>query len=429
MTVTVKVIHSIPQWLGQTLTWLYNQVRFLPDEIESHVVCSKTANLDQFGVPNIHVLITASPTWLQYTQKALRLAGVRTYAQFLEQQAREIQADILHSHFGNIGWENMPVAKKLGLKHIVTFYGRDVNYLPQQDARWRERYADLFASVDRVLCEGTFMAAEIVKLGCPAEKVQVQHLGVDVEKVMVANYSTPPPSPLPTQPHPPAPSPQAERGRNVGVGGDIGRSPTAAKIEFRPREWRPGEPLRVLMAASFQEKKGFPYALEALARVKDEIPLEITLIGDAADSDDSRVEKVKILNVIEKYQLKVKMPGYVPYTRLMDEAYANHVFLSPSVTASTGDTEGGAPVALIDMTASGMMVVSTTHCDIPQIVKHGLLAGERDVEGLATHLRWLAANPGAWAGMLAAGRAHVEAEYNAAVQGGRLAGIYRDVVN
>ena len=382
---TIKVIHSIPQWLGQTLTWLYNQVRFLPPEIESHVVCSKTANLDQFRVPNIHVLIAREPKWLQYTQKALRLAKMRTYRQYLEKQAREIQADILHSHFGNIAWENMPVAKKLGLKHVVTFYGRDVNYLPQQDSRWRERYADLFASVDRVLCEGTFMASEIVKLGCPADKVQVQHLGVDVEK-----------------------------------------------IEFRPRVWNPGEPLRVLMAASFQEKKGFPYALEALARVRDEIPLEITLIGDAADSDDSRAEKQKILNIIEKNQPTVKMPGYVPYTRLMDEAYAHHVFLSPSVTASTGDTEGGAPVALIDMTASGMMVVSSTHCDIPQIVlngRTGLLAAERDVEGLANHLRWLVANPGAWAGMLAAGRAHVEAEYNAAVQGGRLGEVYRELVS
>jgi len=418
---TIKVIHSIPQWLGQTLTWLYSQVRFLPPEIESHVVCSKTANLDQFPVPNIHALIAASPKWLQYTQKALRLAKLRTYPQYLEQQGRTIRADLLHSHFGNIGWENMPVAKKLGLRHVVTFYGRDVNYLPQQDARWRERYADLFASVDRVLCEGTFMAAEIVKLGCPAGKVQVQHLGVDIEKIMpLTNSQTPHPQPL------------SHQGRGEQKDGIRSDSPTTSKIEFRPRVWQPGEPLRVLMAASFQEKKGFPYALEALALVKDEIPLEITLIGDASDSDDSRSEKQKILNVIEKNRLTVKMPGYVPYTRLMDEAYANHIFLSPSVTASTGDTEGGAPVALIDMTASGMMVVSTTHCDIPQIVLHGqtgLLAAERDVDGLANHLRWLVKNPDAWAGMLAAGRAHVEAEYNAAVQGKRLAGVYGELVS
>lgn len=420
---TIKVIHSIPQWLGQTMTWLYNQARFLPPEIESHVVCSRTANLDQFGVPNIHALIAASPTWLQYTQKALRFAGARTYTRYLEGQARDIGADLLHSHFGNIAWENIPVAKKLGLKHVVTFYGRDVNYLPQQDARWRERYAELFASVDCVLCEGTFMAAEIVKMGCPAEKARVHHLGVDIEKVMLNS------SPTTLTPNP-SPSGLGEKIRDIYQ--EAGRSPTTSKIEFRPRVWKPGEPLRVLMAASFHEKKGFPYALEALARVKDEIPLEITLIGDASNSDESRAEKAKILSVIEKNRLAVKMPGYVTYARLMDEAYAHHIFLSPSVTASTGDTEGGAPVALIDMTASGMMVVSSTHCDIPQIVldgQTGLLAAERDVEGLANHLRWLAANPGAWAGMLAAGRAHIEAEYNAEAQGERLAGVYREVVS
>ena len=62
------------------------------------------------------------------------------------------------------------------------------------------------------------------------------------------------------------------------------------------------------------------------------------------------------------------------------------VFLAPSVTASNGDTEGGAPVAIIEMAASGMPIVSTRHCDIPSVVLDGvtgLLAAERDSEGLA----------------------------------------------
>ncbi len=64
--------------------------------------------------------------------------------------------------------------------------------------------------------------------------------------------------------------------------------------------------------------------------------------------------------------------GYQPHSTLFAEAYRHHIFLSPSVTASTGDTEGGAPVSLIEMAATGMLIVSTTHCDIPEVIKHGV---------------------------------------------------------
>jgi colanic acid/amylovoran biosynthesis glycosyltransferase len=115
----------------------------------------------------------------------------------------------------------------------------------------------------------------------------------------------------------------------------------------------------------------------------------------------------------------------------MTEARRHHLFISPSVVASDGDTEGGAPVSLIEMSATGLMIVSTTHCDIPSVIidgKTGLLAAERDVDGLVERLRWIVANPSRWEEMRAAGRAHVEAEFDARRQGERLASVYRDVV-
>jgi colanic acid/amylovoran biosynthesis glycosyltransferase len=114
----------------------------------------------------------------------------------------------------------------------------------------------------------------------------------------------------------------------------------------------------------------------------------------------------------------------------MEEARRHHVFLSPSVTASDGDTEGGAPVSLIEMSASGMMVVSTVHGDIPGVIQHGRtgwLAPERDVEALVEHLMWIVAHPGEWRAMQTAGRAHMEAEFDARRQGERLAAIYREL--
>jgi len=382
----VRVIQSFPIWLPQTQTWLYNQVRFVPDQVQNHIVCEMTQNLDQFSVPNIHSLSEASP-WRSLWDKGLRDLKIRRHLGFLVEQAKRHKVQLLHSHFGNVGWENIGAARRVGMKHVVTFYGLDVNYLPKLDPCWYERYVALFEQVDRVLCEGPYMAQCIVDLGCPKSKVIVHHLGVSLDE-----------------------------------------------IAFNPRVWTPGEPLRVLLAASFREKKGIPYALEALGRLQHDVPLEITLIGDADEESRSQAEKRKILAVIHKHNLisKMRMPGYQPHAILLEESYKHHVFLSPSITACDGDTEGGAPVSIIEMMAIGMPVVSTKHCDIQEVVNNGvtgLLAEERDVNGLVRHIKWLVDHPEQWSIMAEAGRKHVETEFNARIQGEHLKGIYESALN
>ncbi|MCH7548769.1 MAG: glycosyltransferase, partial [Candidatus Krumholzibacteriota bacterium] len=203
-------------------------------------------------------------------------------------------------------------------------------------------------------------------------------------------------------------------------------------IPFEPRRWRRGDPLCVLLAGSFREKKGFPDALDALGRIQRDVALEITIIGDEHGEERTKREKKKILETIDRHGMGdlTRMTGYVPYAKVLEEARRNHVFLSPSVVASDGDTEGGAPVSLIEMSASGMMIVSTTHCDIPGVIidgRTGLLAAERDVDGLVNHLRWVIANPDRWLEMQTAGRKHIESEFDAAMQGRRLGGIYHDL--
>jgi colanic acid/amylovoran biosynthesis glycosyltransferase len=268
----------------------------------------------------------------------------------------------------------------------VTFYGLDVNYLPKSNPAWYDRYRRLFAAADRFLCEGSHMAQRLEQLGCPANKIDVHHLGVNVRK-----------------------------------------------ITFHPRVWQTG-PLRILMAATFKEKKGIIYGLEALGKLQSKFPLEITLIGDATAEPRSQLEKQKIMAAINRNHLvsRVHILGYQPYSRFMEEAYQHHIFLSPSVTAADGDTEGGAPVSLIDLSASGMPIVSTRHCDIPEVIqdeKSGLLADERDVDGLANALEWMAIHKDSWKPMAISGRQHIEAEYNAERQGIKLAAIYHHLVN
>jgi colanic acid/amylovoran biosynthesis glycosyltransferase len=378
------VVQSVQRWLPQTETWLYTQIVSLPPDIECHVACTRTEHVDQFPYPRIHALMDL-PRWRHVWDRAMRRLRLRNHLRFLHDVARRTHARVLHSHFGFVGWRDLGVSRGLGLAHVVTFYGVDVLFYPTMDPRWRGRYREMFAGVDRVLCEGPHMGESIVALGCPKEKMRVHHLGIDL-----------------------------------------------SLIPFRPRRWTRGEPLRVLMAGSFREKKGFPYALEALARLRKRVSLDVTVIGDEHGEPRTIREKQKIMEAIERGELSgcTRLLGYQPYRVVVEEALRHHVFISPSVTASDGDTEGGAPVSLIEMSASGMMIVSTTHCDIPGVILHGQtgwLAPERDVDALVAHLEWIIEHPERWADMQRAGRAHVEAEFDARRQGERLAAIYHEL--
>ena len=109
----------------------------------------------------------------------------------------------------------------------------------------------------------------------------------------------------------------------------------------------------------------------------------------------------------------------------------HHLFLQPSVTASHGDTEGGAPVSIIEMLATGMPVIATTHCDIPEVVGTAyshLLASERDAVHLAECIQMLLDKPDSWPDLIQKGREHIETEYHLPRQVDRLIARYDEII-
>ncbi len=382
---SLTVAHSFPVWLPQTQTWLYNQVRFLPDDVTSHILCKELQHQDQFHLSNIHSL---SGPANRFTRLSTRLFRHIDYHLFVRYKCHRLKPDILHSHFGPVGWKNhrvmqLPLSSRTRkTRQVVTFYGQDVDHLPKVNPAWKKRYQDMFQRVDLVLCEGSFMAAKVQALGCPAEKLRVHHLGVDLDT-----------------------------------------------IAFEPRMKSRDEPFRVLMAAAFRPKKGFLYGLKALEQVAEHVNLEVTLVGDAIDAPASVMEKRHILAFLEQSPLgkRVKRTGFMTARKLFETARSHHIYLAPSVTAEDGDSEGGAPVSLIEMAAGGMPVVSSNHCDIPEVIHHGhsgLLAEERDSDGIATCLKKLMSDPGSWGAMTRNARSFLEKEYNAVTQGEKLYHLY-----
>jgi colanic acid/amylovoran biosynthesis glycosyltransferase len=182
------------------------------------------------------------------------------------------------------------------------------------------------------------------------------------------------------------------------------------------------------MAASFREKKGLGYGLEAFARLAQRRrgQVQLTIIGDGPLKDELRelATRMKVMPFI-------RWLGYQPHEVFLREAAACHLYMAPSVVAADGDTEGGAPVSIIEAQATGLPVLATTHADIPEVTLPGVsafLVPERDVDALEERLEFLLDHPECWAEMGMAGRAHVHREFDSLSQGKRLEGLYRRIM-
>jgi colanic acid/amylovoran biosynthesis glycosyltransferase len=383
VTERLRVAHSVPFWLPGGGAWIYNQVAGALDQVEPYVVCDVPDNLDLFPVPHLDIASDRQLVFL--VDRVLRKASARRHRSLLADVISANAVRVLHSHFAQTGWQNARLARRRRIPHVVSCYGEDMTKVPARSRRWRSRYTEMFASIDMILCEGPYMAATVERLGCPPEKIRIHTLGIDL-----------------------------------------------TSISFRPRELRPEGAVRILTASAFREKKGLPYAVRALGLLAQRgVRFEATLVGDARPSDrPSEREKREIHGALEQFGIsdRVSLPGMIPHDRLLELAYEHDIFLSPSVTAADSDAEGGAPVSVIEMAASGMPIVSTTHCDIPSVLaepNRRLLVAERDTQALADALENLLALD--WGPLVTANRARIEERHDARTQALELVRLYREL--
>jgi|SRR3990167_3872823 len=76
----------------------------------------------------------------------------------------------------------IPIKRWLKLPLITTFYGFDVTQL-SREYTWNNAYQRLFKEVNLFLVEGNNMRVPLISSGCPHEKIMLQHIGVDTEKI------------------------------------------------------------------------------------------------------------------------------------------------------------------------------------------------------------------------------------------------------
>ncbi len=88
-------------------------------------------------------------------------------------------------------------------------------------------------------------------------------------------------------------------------------------------------------------------------------------------------------------------------------------------------------MCITEMLATGMPVVSTNYCDIPEVMgpalKH-LLAPERDAPALLGCMQKLIGAPETWVTLGNAGRERIVSEFNKATMGECLLESYKNVI-
>ena len=372
------VAHLTSTYLPLTENWLYHNDIINLKRYEPIVIAQSTMNLNKYPTQNVYSIPERS--FIMKIFNRIRLKFIISYqTSSFEKIIKESNVKLLHAHFGTEGVRYLKLKKNLDLPMITTFYGYDVSTVPRRPY-WKKRYIQLFQEGDLFLTEGTNMKNELIKLGCPENKIIVQHLGVDLNT-----------------------------------------------FKFTPRTLPEDGNITILIAASFREKKGIPYAIQAFVKVKEDHPeIQLRILGDGPMRN-----KIESLIADLDVSGSVTLLGYQSHDVFLKEATNAHIFMHPSVTAKNGDTEGGAPVAIIEAQATGLPIISSYHTDIPEVVvdgKSALLAPERDVGTLAKHLEYLVENPDVWEVMGRAGREHVEQEYDVMVQVGKLEGIYAKFV-
>lgn len=384
-SVQPAVLHCLDSYLRTTENWVF---RLIKHQAHSSCYIASDRFLDgDFVLPDAVPL--RSPLQPSQRENSAHAGSLRwqrafarmTYPWYLRARLRHHKIDIVHSHFAQVGWRYRRVAQRLHAAHVVSFYGWDYMRLAAVDPSWAPRLKQLYAAADCFVCEGPHGAELLLHNGCPESKVRIVRLGVEP-----------------------------------------GQIPLFTRVK------RAGS-LRLLQIASFREKKGHIDTINAFANALNRWPdMHLTLVGAApGEVYDSVTRIIEARGIAKKVSV---LPG-VQFNELYATMRGHHVFIHPSRHAGDGDCEGGAPVVLLDAQATGMPVISTTHCDIPQEVidgSTGILCAEGDISALTNAIgRFYEMGEDCYMGYADAARKHIEKHFDARDCAAKMESLYREL--
>jgi colanic acid/amylovoran biosynthesis glycosyltransferase len=267
--------------------------------------------------------------------------------------------EVIHCHFGINGLIGIYL-KECGFcdKIVTTFHGADINYYPKKYGV--NVYKTLYKKSDVITANTEFTKSKIIQNGGPVNTIVIP-VGLFFDEFTIDT--------------------------------------SINKI-----------PYSVITIGRLEEKKGYPYSLEAIAYVKEIMPSVVYyIIGDGTLRQD-----------LYKYAQKLNITDNCRFLGVRTNVEVKHylnqceVFMLPSITASNGDMEGQGLV-LQEAQALGLPVISTFHNGIPDGVlngKSGFLVPEKDSTLLAEKIITLLQDKNLRRKMGETGRQFVKGKYD-----------------
>jgi colanic acid/amylovoran biosynthesis glycosyltransferase len=335
-----KIAHFVNPWLPLTQAWIYNEI-IHNSHCAAMILCRYTERSDLFAVDNVYPAYARYGLWAALNMIVARARARYPAQPYLSIVQRE-KPDILHGHFSHESWRNIHIAQKTGIPLVTTFYGLDVDKLSRR-AAWKRRYPVLFDTGSLFFVEGPHMAGRLEAIGCPKRKIQTVYQGADIQRIR----------------------------RHTGQ--------------------KDRSAVNILFIGLARLKKGAEYAAHAFVEAaQHDCRAHLHLVGDG-------VYRKKTTHILARAGMlqRATFHGYIDTDTYLSLLGQSDILLAPSITDANGDTEGGAPVSVIEALVAGVPVVGTNHCDIPHVVAHGetgLLCNERDAETLSKNLAALVQN-------------------------------------
>ena len=266
-----------------------------------------------------------------------------------------IEPDLVHFEFGSLAPGRMALRHRLPCAVAVSFRGYDLNHVALDDP---DHYRDLWENADGIHVLGDALWRSALHRGAPPETPHtVITPAIDTSSITAT----------PTRP------------------GELGV---------------PHKPLRLLSIGRLHWTKGYEYALDAVAALRD-AGLKVTyrIVGDG-----------ELLAAVAFWRHQLDLTDSVELLRAVPPAEVVRQLEWADIVLHAATTEGFCN-AVIEAQASGVPVVCADSGGLPENVEHGvtgIVVPRRDPRALADAVIDLAADGDKRARMGAAGRERVE---------------------
>lgn len=267
--------------------------------------------------------------------------------------------DVILAEFGASGADICRHARAAHIPLVVHFHGHDAHRRAEVE-RYRDRYREMFGYAHRIMSVSNYMTAALIELGADPGRIVYNPYG-----------------------------------------------PRESFFDIQPDYRR-----TFLAVGRFTDIKANYLTLAAFSDVlRDHPDAKLVMVGGG-----ELLETCRTLAQVWDIERSVTFTGAIPHASISPLFAEACCFVQHSVAPSYGDAEG-TPVAILEAAAAGLPVVATRHAGIGDAVVHGrtgFLVDERNVAGMADHMRRLIGDEALCREMGARGRQHVRSSYSIA---------------